>query len=135
MLMKTPGFTLIAVITLALGIGANTTIFSVINCVLLKPLPFAEPERLVMLWERRPPDATSRGFAPEFVTPPDFADWQAEQHSFSHLAFWTGDSEFNLVHSDGSEKVRCSYVASTLFPALGVEAFKGRALSQEEDQK
>ena len=135
MLLKTPGFTLIAVITLALGIGANATIFSVINGVLLKPLPFAEPERLVMLWERKLPDASSRGFEREFVTPPDLADWQAEQHSFSHLAFWTGDSEFNFVHSDGSEKVRCSYVASTLFATLGVQPFKGRALLQEEDQK
>ncbi|HKQ06500.1 MAG TPA: ABC transporter permease [Blastocatellia bacterium] len=135
MLLKSPGFTAVAVITLALGVGANTMIFSIINGVLLKPLPFAEPGRLVMLWERKLPDATSRGFEQEFVTPPDFADWQAEQHSFSHLASWTGDSEFNLVTAEGSEKVRCSYVASTLFATLGVQPLKGRALLQEEDQK
>ena len=135
MLLKTPSLTLIAVITLALGIGANTMIFSVINGVLLKPLPFAEPERLVMLWERKPADATSRGFEQEFVSPPDLADWQAEQQSFSHLAFWAGDSEFNLVTADGSDKVRCSYVASALFPTLGVQPLKGRALLPEEDQK
>ncbi|HEY9231340.1 MAG TPA: ABC transporter permease [Blastocatellia bacterium] len=135
MLLKTPGLTLIAVLTLALGIGANAMIFSVINGVLLKPLPFAEPQRLVMLWERKLPDAASRGFEQEFVSPPDFADWQEQQQSFSHLAFWTGDSEFNLVTIDGSEKVRCSYVASTLFPALGVQPFKGRTPLPEEDQK
>ena len=135
MLLKTPGFTAVAVITLALGVGANTMIFSIIKGVLLTPLPFAEPGRLVMLWERKLPDATSRGFEQEFVTPPDFADWQAEQHSFSHLAFWTGDSEFNLVTAEGREKVRCSYVASTLFVTLGVQPLKGRALLPEEDQK
>jgi predicted permease len=135
LLLKNPGFSLIAVITLSLGIGANTAIFSVINGVLLKPLPFAEPDRLVTLWERKLPNATSRGFEQELVTPPNLADWQAQQQSFSHLAFWTGDNEFNLVASDGSDKVRCSYVASTLFPTLGVTAFRGRAFLPEEDQK
>jgi putative ABC transport system permease protein len=135
LLRKNPGFTLIAVITLSLGIGANTAIFSVINGVLLRPLPFTEPDRLVTLWERKLPNATSRGFEQELISPPNLADWQAQQQSFSHLAFWTGDSEFNLVDSDSSEKVRCSYVASTLFPTLGVEAFKGRAFLPEEDQK
>jgi predicted permease len=135
LLRKDPNFTLIAVFTLSLGIGANTAIFSVINGVLLKPLPFAEPNRLVMLWERRLPTAASRGFEQEMVTPPDLADWQAQQQSFSHLAFWTGDSEFNLLAADGSDKIRCSYVASTLFPALGVQPFKGRGFLPEEDQK
>src|SRR5256885_16440693 len=94
LLWKNPGFTLIAVITLSLGIGANTAIFSVINGVLLKPLPFAEPSRLVTLWERKLPNATSQGFEQELITPPNLADWQAQQQSFSQLAFWTGDSEF-----------------------------------------
>src|SRR5688572_27599175 len=134
-LLKNPGFALIAVITLGLGIGANTAIFSVINGVLLKPLPFAEPHRLVTLWERKLPNATAPGFEQEMISPPNLADWQAQQQSFSHLAFWTGDSEFNLVEADGSDKIRCSYVASTLFPTLGVAVFKGRAFLPEEDQK
>ncbi len=135
MLLKNPGFTSIAVITLSLGIGANTAIFSVINSVLLKPLPFAEPERLVMMWERKPASETSLGFDREFVTPPNLSDWQAEQNSFSHFAFWSGEGDLNLVNSDSSEKVRCSYVASTLFATLGAHPFRGRALSEEEDQK
>ncbi len=135
MLRKQPGFTLVAVLTLGLGIGANTAIFSIINGVLLKPLPYAEPERLVMLWERKLPDATSRGFEQEMISPPNFADWQAQQQSFSHLTFWTGDSEFNLVNNDGSEKVRGSYVAASLFSTLGVQPFKGRVLLPDEDQK
>ena len=69
------------------------------------------------------------------VTPPDFSDWQAQQQSFSQLAFWTGDSEFNLVNADSSEKIKGSYVTSTLFATLGVHAFRGRVLLPEEDQK
>ena len=93
MLRKQPGFTLLAVFTLALGIGANTAIFSVVKGVLLKPLPYPEPERLVMLWERNP----QKGMEQESVTPPDFDDWQTQQRVFEYLAFWTGDTEFNLV--------------------------------------
>jgi predicted permease len=135
LLLKNPGFALIAIITLSLSIGANTAIFSVINGVLLKPLPFAEPDRLVTLWERKLPSAASRGFEQEMISPPNLADWQAQQQSFSHLAFWTGDSDFNLVDSAGSNKVRCSYVASALFPALGVQPLIGRAFVPEEDKK
>jgi putative ABC transport system permease protein len=135
LLWKNPNFTAIAVLTLSLGIGANTAIFSVINGVLLKPLPYAAPDRLVTLWERKLPDETSRGFDQELISPPTLADWQAQQQSFSHIAYWTGDSEFNLVSSEGSEKVRCSYVASSLFPTLGVEPVRGRGFMPEEDQK
>ncbi len=131
MLRKQPGFTLLAIFTLALGIGANTAIFSVVNGVLLKPLPYPEPERLVMLWERNP----QKGMEQESVTPPNFDDWQAQQNVFEHLAFWTGDTEFNLVRADGSEKIRASYVSANLFPALGVPPLEGRAFLPEEDQK
>jgi len=130
-LLKTPGFSFIAIMTLALGIGANTAIFSVINGVLLKPLPYQEPERLVMLWESCP----NKGMNQEMVTPPDLADWQAQQHVFEQLASWTGDSELNLVQSEGSEKIRASYVSSNLFSTLGVSPLKGRAFLPEEDQK
>jgi putative ABC transport system permease protein len=131
MLRKQPGFTLLAVLTLALGIGANTAIFSVVNGVLLKPLPYPEPERLVMLWERNP----QKGMEQESVTPPDFDDWQAQQRVFEQLAFWTGDTEFNLVQAAGSEKIRASYISANLFPALGVQALEGRAFLPEEDRK
>ena len=131
MLRKQPGFTLLAVLTLALGIGANTAIFSIVNGVLLKPLPYPEPERLVMLWEHNP----QKGMEQESVTPPDFDDWQAQQKVFEHLAFWTGDTDFNLVQAGGSEKIRASYISANLFPALGVQPLEGRAFLPEEDRK
>src|SRR5512143_1002398 len=131
MLRKQPGFTLLAIFTLAIGIGANTAIFSVINGVLLKPLPYPEPERLVMLWERNP----QKGMEQELVTPPDFDDWLEQQTSFEHLAFWTSNTDFHLVQTDGSEKIRGSYVSSNLFPALGVPVLEGRGFLPEEDRQ
>jgi len=101
MLLKQPAFTLLAIFTLALGIGANTAIFSVVNGVLLKPLPYPEPERLVTLWERNP----QKSMEQELVTPPNFDDWMAQQSVFEHLAFWTGDTEFK-GKSQGRAQIR-----------------------------
>jgi putative ABC transport system permease protein len=130
-LITNPGFTVVAVLTLALGIGANTAIFSVVSGVLLRPLPYPEPERLVTLWERNP----LKGIEQENVSPPDLADWRQQQSSFERLAFWTGPTEFNLVNTDGVEKVRAAYVSSDLFPVLRVEPLLGRVLQPEEDQR
>jgi putative ABC transport system permease protein len=130
-LITNPGFTVVAVLTLALGIGANTAIFSVVSGVLLRPLPYPEPERLVTLWERNP----LKGIEQENVSPPDLADWRQRQSSFERLAFWTGPTEFNLVNTDGVEKVRAAYASSDLFPVLRVEPLLGRVLQHEEDQR
>src|SRR5262245_41584880 len=85
-LMKNPGFTLIAALTLSLGIGANTAIFSVINAVLLKPLPYAEPDRLVAVWETRKDGG--RGS----VSYPNFADWRAQNGVFEQIAVYDEDT-------------------------------------------
>ncbi len=82
MLRRKPGFTAVAVIALALGIGANTAIFSVINAVLLRPLPFKNAERLVYVWESNLKIGLEKGI----VSPPDFADWRAGNHVFEHLS-------------------------------------------------
>src|ERR1051326_8838538 len=128
-LLKNPGSTTVAVLTLALGIGANTALFSVVNGVLLRPLPFHEHERLVTLWESNP----GKGVDQHNVSPPNFADWGAQSSAFEELSFWTGPNDFTLVTMDGSEKVRQSYVSSSLFRVLRVEPQFGRGFLTEED--
>jgi len=109
-LRNNPGFTAIAVFTLALGIGANSAIFSVINTVLLKSLPYPDADRLVMLWER----SSTRGFEREKVTGPDLIDWRRQNHVFENIAFWPGwlgATEFNLVSEEGTQKVKGVYAS------------------------
>ena len=131
MLVKRPAFTLIAVLTLGLGIGANTAIFSVINSVLLRPLPFDEPERIVTLRESNP----RRQIEQQLVTPPNLAEWREQSTSFESLSYWSGTGEFNLVKDEGVEKVRCAYVSSDLFPTLRVQPQSGRPFLPEEDAR
>src|SRR5215469_5733281 len=109
-LLKNPGFTTIAVLTLALGIGANTALFSVVNGVLLRPLPFYQQDRLVTLWESTP----AQDIVQQAVSPPTFEDWQRQNTVFEEIASWTGPSDFNLLTQDGAEKVRASYPSSSL---------------------
>ena len=130
-LLKQPGFTLIAVITLALGIGANTAIFTVVNSVLLRPLPYDQPERLVRLWESDP----RRNLEPQPVAPPNLVEWRARAQSFERIGYWSGTGEFNLVNHEGSEKAACTYVSSDLFAALRVRPHLGRAFLPEDDQE
>src|SRR5262245_64800128 len=104
MLLKRPGFTLIAVITLALGIGANTAIFSVVNGVLLRPLPFKEPDRLVMIRETWLPKF------PEFsVSPGNFLDWKRQNTVFERLVAFRG-AYFNLIGEGDQVEVRPMHV-------------------------
>jgi putative ABC transport system permease protein len=128
-LVKNPGFTTVAVLTLALGIGANTALFSVVNGVLLRPLPFQGQERLATLWESSP----AQGIEQQAVSPPNLADWQ-KQNAFEEIAFWTGPTDFNLVTPDGVEKVWASYPSSSLFQALRVAPQLGRNFLPEEDR-
>src|SRR5262245_47420020 len=133
-LLKNPGFTAVGVLTLALGIGANTAIFSVINGVLLKPLPYPEPDRLVTLWESSP----QRGVEQERVSGPNYLDWRAQNTVFSELAVspgWQGVENFNLVLRDTTAKIRASYTSASLFATLGTKPLLGRTLLPEEDRK
>jgi putative ABC transport system permease protein len=133
-LLKNPGFTVVAVLTLALGIGANTAIFSLVNGVLLKPLPYPEPDRLVTLWERNP----DRGIEQERVSGPNYLDWRAQNSVFSDLAAspgWAGSDTFNLVLRDTTIKVHASYTSASLFTTLGGKPLLGRTFFPEEDRK
>src|SRR5580704_1475192 len=125
-----PGFTVVAVLTLALGIGANTAIFSVVNGVLLKPLPYPNPGRLVTLWER----SSRASFDQLKATGPDFIDWRRRNHVFDGMAFWFGGGDFNLAGTEGAERVKVVYASSGLFSVLGVKPLLGRTFIPEEDQ-
>jgi len=128
MLLKHPGFTLIAVVALALGIGANSAIFSVVNAVVLRPLAYAEPERLVMVWEKRPRQNRERNP----VSPADFFDWRNENKVFEQMAA-VDARDFNLTGMDQPERILGSVVSANFFQTLGVAPLLGRAFLPEED--
>jgi hypothetical protein len=126
MLAKNPGFTAIAVVTLALGIGANTALFSVVNGVLLNPLPFHEPDRLVAVYSK-----TTEG--QDSISYPNFVDWQRDNRSFSALAAFR-PYDFNLTGLGEPERVKSNMVSYSFFPVLGVKPVQGRVFTEEEDQ-
>ncbi len=127
MLAKSPGFTAVAIITLALGIGANTALFSVVNGVLLNPLPYGQPDRLVALYSR---DAN---FAKSSISYPNFLDWVRDNRSFSALAAYRGD-DFILMGMGEPERVPGEMISAHFFPLLGVKPVVGRTFLPEEDQ-
>ena len=128
-LIKRPGFTVIALITLALGIGANTAIFSVVNAVLLRPLPFQKPEELVIVWE----DATFAGFPHNTPAPANYVDWKAQNQSFADMAA-SNETSFNLTGDGEPERVASYSVTANFFPLLGVQPLLGRSFLTEEDR-
>src|SRR5215510_9930643 len=129
MLVKNPAFTAIAVVALALGIGANTAIFSVVNAVLLRPLPFKHPEQLVMVWE----NAAHLGFPKDTPSPANFLDWQKQAQSFSGMAAMA-ERSFNLTGVGEPERLEGRRVSANLFELLGVPARLGRTFVPDDDR-
>ena len=129
MLLKHPGFTMVAVVALALGIGANTAIFSVVNAVLLRPLPFAEPSRLVNLWESH----IQRGINQGAVSYPNFADWRDQSQVFEGMASYH-QNDFILTGVDEPARLEGAVVNADLFPLLGATPILGRTFQTEEDK-
>lgn len=129
MLAKSPGFTVVAVLTLALGIGANSSIFSLINAVLLRPLPFNGPDRLVMIWERR----ASSNDANLPISGHEFAAWREQGPSFEKMAIIRGDG-FNLTGAGDPMSIAALRVSAEFFSVLEVAPVLGRTFSQGEDQ-
>ncbi len=127
MLVKSPSFTAVTIVTLALGIGANTALFSVINGVLLSPLPFPEPEQLVTLHENKP------NFEGGSVSYPNFRDWQKDNHTFSAVAVGRRYA-FSLTGIGDAEQVGGEFISSDFFPLLGVKPVIGRTFAGDEDQ-
>jgi putative ABC transport system permease protein len=128
MLWKRPGFTLIAVITLALGIGANTAIFSVIDALMLRPLPFREPDKLFQVWESN----VKLGYKEMDASYPNFADWRDQNQVFEQIAIYSSRT-YNLAGDAGPERIQGAIVSPAFFPLLGVKPMLGRVLAPEED--
>ena len=129
-LLKKPGFTLTAVIALALGIGANTAIFSVINGVLLRSLAYSDPDRIVMLWERSVTGTRTQNV----VSPGNFLDWQKQSTSFEHMAA-VADQRVNLTGGRGEpEEIKAQLVSDGFFHVLGVQPSLGRFFLPEENK-
>ena len=129
-LRRAPGFTAVAALTLALGIGANTAIFSVVNTVLLKPLSYREPERLVFVWERNIAIGKDR----DLVAPPNYLDWQAQHAVFDALGAYRFGG-FAMTGAGEPESVTAIFLSSSMFRVLGVEPLVGRTYSQDEEKK
>jgi putative ABC transport system permease protein len=129
MLLKNPRFTSVAVLSLAIGIGANSAIFSVTNALLLHPLPYKDAERLVILWNRSP----GLNVAQDWFSPGQYLDIKADNKVFENVAA-TIDSSFNLTGQGTPERVEGARVSSSLFTLLGAQALMGRVFTQEEDQ-
>ena len=127
MLGKSPGVAAIAILTLALGIGANTSLFSVVNGVLLDPLPYPDPDQVVTLPGWFP------GYGEGAISYPDFLDWVRLNHTFFSLAAYRHDS-FNLIGQSDAEQVTAMDVSASFFPLLSVNPILGRNFSSEEDQ-
>src|ERR1700716_1956281 len=128
MLKKQPGFTVIAVLTLALGIGANTAIFSVVNAVLLRPLPYPQPDRLALLNEVSGGTNTS-------IALPDYVDWRKDSKSFENLAISRLESR-NLSGIAGREpeRIAVAYVTANFFDVIGLRPQLGRTFTEDKDR-
>jgi putative ABC transport system permease protein len=129
MLWKNPGFTFVVVLTLALGIGANTAIFTVVDAALLRSLPYREPDRLVHLWETK----SQQQFQEREASYPDYLDWKANNHVFESVAGYTQRS-FTLTGRETPDRLAGAAVTDGFFQLLGVEPFIGRSFRPGEDQ-
>ncbi len=127
-LRKNPGFASIAILALALGIGANTAIFSVVEGVLLAPLPYHEPDRLVLLLE------SNERFPQDSISYPNFQDWQRDARSFEQMAAFMLDQGFDLTGPGSPEHVAGNRISSGFFSTLGVQLTLGREFSPQEDR-
>ena len=131
-LNRSRGFALAAVLVLALGIGANTAIFSVVNAVLLRPLPFPQPDRLVQIWHT-PPQKSFPGMKEFAVSAANYLDWAAQNHVFQQISIYSWSS-FNLTGKREPQFVSGRAVSSEFFPVLQAQPLLGRIFTRDEDQ-
>src|SRR5215469_12131941 len=129
MLVRNPGFAAVAVLTLALGIGANTAIFSVVDAALLRPMPYPDPGRLTLLWGNVKRVRVERRGA----SYPDYQDWRDQSRSFTAMAAYSGN-QFALTRLGEPERIPGEFVSQPYFSLLGIGAQLGRTFTAEEDQ-
>src|SRR5579864_7235654 len=129
LLLKNPGFAGAAIVCLALGIGATTAIFSVVNAVLLRPLPYAQPERLIKVYSEFPNQPSGRKF---WVSPPEYIDLKRDTKSWESLDAWVNGG-VNLGGSVEPVRVTGAYITGGLLGSLGVTPIRGRVITQEDD--
>jgi hypothetical protein len=125
LLFKHPGFTLVAIITLTLGIGANTAIFSIVNAVLLRPFPYEQPDQLVVVGE---------GVADASVSYPNFADWKNDRNVFASASAVRGNENFNLTGAGEPERLQGRLVSAGFLTTLGTKPLLGRDFSVDDDR-
>ena len=126
-LFKTPGFTAVAIITVALAIGANTAVFSLVNALLIRPLPFQAPQDLILLFEK----FSGQGLDQIPVSAPEYLDWEKQTQSYERIAAFNF-ADFNLTGGDMPERIQGAIVTPSLFPVLGVAPIKGRVFNDAE---
>src|SRR5437868_1847154 len=130
-LLKKPGFTFIVIITLALGVGANTAIFSVVNGLLLRPLPYPDSQRIVDVWHT-PPQESFPGLKTFSVSPANYLDWKSQSNSFEQMAIYQY-ADFSLSAGDNPVSVIGAAVSSDFFSVLRTGAKQGRTFLPEEE--
>src|SRR5438067_8946448 len=126
-LVKTPGFTAVAIITVALAIGANTAVFSLVNALLIRPLPFKDPQYLILLFEK----FAGQGLDQIPVSAPEYLDWEKQTRSYERIAAFNF-ADFNLTGGDMPERIQGAVVTPSLFPLLGVPPIQGRVFNDNE---
>ena len=124
---RRPGFAIVALMTLALGIGANTALFSIVNAVLLRPLPYAHADRLVTLWGRTPSNPQS------LISYPEFDAFRHDSSSFDALAVWLGNS-VNLTGVSEPQRLLGAFASGSFFDVLGLRAERGRVFTDQESE-
>jgi predicted permease len=132
LLRKSPGFAFVAVVIMALGIGANTAIFSVVHGVLLEPLPFRDADHLVQLWHV-PPQSSFPGMTRFSVSAANFLDWQKQNHVFEKMALY-GGAGYDITGAGKPQSIRASTVSADFFSVLGVQPLYGRVFFPQEDR-
>jgi predicted permease len=127
-LLRQPGFSLVAVLTFAIGIGANTAVFSVFNGVLLKPLPYPDPDRITMIWM----DNRRQGIKEDITSYPTFRDWRDQSASYAHMAAYS-PTAFNLTGADEPERLIGAQVTANFFDVMGVKPLAGRLFEEAQE--